>query len=255
MDLHSADAEAAAADVQEAAVGAFAFEFLGAVAQGGQCAVGRIAPDFAEGAVFHVAECERLPELIGVDVALGINVADAATTAVGSATVPFEEIQHFLGAVRVLSEHAEVQVGTIGGLIDGEDFAGFASVVPLLGAVDDLIDGLTRLFVGDVYDVTATAAINEVIEADALDVFLLDEVEDAIEIDDVVGGKGEAQADFLTNGFAVAKGGDGFFKSALASAKLIVGGSDAVQGDADVGEVQAFQARGSGVINQRAVGG
>src|SRR5678815_1032357 len=70
MHLHGAHTEAAAADVEEAAPRAFAFEPASAVAQRSEGFVARVAPDFAEGPLFHVAERESLPELVGMNVAL-----------------------------------------------------------------------------------------------------------------------------------------------------------------------------------------
>src|SRR3569623_1824213 len=68
--LHGAHAEAAAADILEAAVGATPLEQSIAVAQFGEWLEIGFGPDLADGALPHVAEGEGLPELIGVHVAL-----------------------------------------------------------------------------------------------------------------------------------------------------------------------------------------
>ena len=57
-------------------------------------------PDLGEGRLFHIAKRDVLPELVGVNVALGVDVGDAAAGAVGASTVPREQAAG-LGEVRI----------------------------------------------------------------------------------------------------------------------------------------------------------
>lgn len=77
MNLHGPDAESTAADVQEPATTTAPFQPACAVAQRGESLIGLVAPDFTERSLLHIAQGKRLPELIGMNVTLRVDVSDA----------------------------------------------------------------------------------------------------------------------------------------------------------------------------------
>src|SRR4030095_11212208 len=99
------------ADVEETATGATALQTRETVAQAEQRVVRASSPEFAEGALLHVAERDTLPELVGMHVALRVDVANAHTGTVRAAAVPFEQCFHFLHALRGFALKAQQPVG------------------------------------------------------------------------------------------------------------------------------------------------
>ena len=84
--------------------------------------------------------------------------------------------------------------------------------------------------------------------------FLLDKIENGIEISDVVTRKREPQADFLADSFAVAESSDGFVERADFAAEVIMCGTHAIERNADIGEADVLDALGPLGIDQCAVG-
>ena len=69
----------AAADFQKAALGATAFHVVFFIFEAAQKFYARVVPNFAERALKNIAEDMFAPELIGVDIAVPGNAADAAS--------------------------------------------------------------------------------------------------------------------------------------------------------------------------------
>lgn len=92
------------------------------------------------------------------------------------------------------------------------------------------------------------------IETDPLDLLLLDEVEDAVDVLDIVFCQGEAQAGLLSRRVAVPESADGRIEGALLAAELVVDAPDSVQGDADVGDVRGLEMGGLLLRDEGAVG-
>lgn len=261
-----AGAESAAAEAEPTAGGAGAghagLALFGAeaadaadVGQGGGAGLILAVPDLGEGGLFDVAEGDVLPELVGVDIALGVDIGDAASGAVGTAAVPGEQASGFFEVGMVFAFHAEEQVGAVGRLGDGEEFAVDALGVPFFDTRDEGIESVAGFLGGEDLQGAAAAAGDEVIEADALDLFLLDEVEDAVDVFDVVAGEGEAEASFLTGLMAGAETANGSIEGAFFAAEFVVDFADAVERDADVGDLGGFQAGGFFGGDEGAVGG
>ncbi len=261
-----AGAEAAAAEAEPAAGGAGAghagLALFGAeaadaadVGEGGGAGLILAVPDLGEGGLFDVAEHDVLPELVGVDIPLGVDVGDAASRAVGAAAIPCEKASGFFEVGVVFALHAEEEVGAIGRLGDGEEFAVDALGMPGFDTGDEGIESVTGFLGGEYLQGAAAAAGDEVIEADALDLFLLDEVEDAVDVFDVVAGEGEAEAGFLAGFMTGVKATDGGVEGAFFAAKFVVDFADAIERDADVGDLRGFEAGGFFGSDEGAVGG
>ena len=81
-----------------------------------------IIPDFGERTLEHVAEGMIAPELVGMNLAVPRNTADAAPGAVP--LIELKQLEHFLGAFRVFLLHAHPDVGAIGMVVHGKHFRG-----------------------------------------------------------------------------------------------------------------------------------
>ena len=99
----------------------------------------------------------------------------------------------------------------------------------------------------------AAAAVDEMIEADAVDVLGLDEVEDLVELARVMLVDRETQADALADGDAILDALHGLLVRALDAAELIVDVFEAVERDADIADADILDALRDLARDQRAV--
>jgi len=90
--------------------------------------------------VLDVAEGAEHGELVGVDVAVEVDVGDTDAAGISAAAVPADHVQHLSGAGMIFAEHAEVEVRAVAMVVDGEDFDAFAAGDQVGGAVEDGID-------------------------------------------------------------------------------------------------------------------
>lgn len=81
---------------------------------------------------------------------------------------------------------AQQQARAVGGLVDGEHFARTAITRPAQRAIHDAVYGPACFSRVHVCQSGAASAEDEMVEANAVDVLSLDEVEDAVEVGDVV---------------------------------------------------------------------
>ena len=155
----------------------------------------------------------------------------------------------------VFAFHAGEEVGAVGRLGDGEEFAVDALVFPCLDAVDERVEGEAGNGGVEDLEVAAAAGRDEVVEAGALDVLGFDEVEDGVEVLDVVAGQREAQSGFLAGGVAVAEAIDGGLEGTGFAAEVVVDFPDAVEGNADVGDGEFLEPPGHVGRDAGAIGG
>ena len=101
----------------------------------------------------------------------------------------------------------------------------------------------------------AAAGGHEVIETNPLDFLLLDEVENLVDVLHIVAGEREAQAGFLIDVMAVPESAHGGIERAFLAAELVVDLADAIERDADVGDVRRLEQGGFFRRDECAVGG
>ena len=104
-----------------------------------------LCPDSAERLIRDVAQSQRLPELIGMDISLRVDIADTNAGAVRATTIPLQQLPRFARALRILAEHAEIKIGAIRRLIDRQHFARPPRRRPGRGAIDDLVQSRARV--------------------------------------------------------------------------------------------------------------
>ena len=88
----------------------------------------------------------------------------------------------------------------------------------------------------------AAAAVDEMVEADAVDVLGLDEIENLVELARIVLVDREAQADALADGHAVLDALHRLFVGAGGAAELVIDIAQAVERDADVADADVLDA-------------
>src|SRR6056297_13419 len=226
---------AAATDLLVLAVRAAALEVFLAFAEPGEQRVRLVLPDVAERSVAHVAEAVPLPELREVDVALIVDVgaALAGRVAAVASQVPVNavgpSVAEFLA--RVLDE--EPRVGVVA---DEQRLDLLAALAVLAGHVAEPAHRRAAL-VGrevDVADVGAPAAVVEVVEAEAIDAAVRQQVDDALQILGVVAGDRVAQsrleADVETRSDAV----DRLLEGPFLAPELVVALGEPVDRDAGI---------------------
>ncbi len=127
----------------------------------------------------------------------------------------------------------------------------------VLRSLQDDVEGLTGLLAGEVVarDLSAAAGVDQVVEAGAVDLFALDEVEDPVQVGEVVAGQRQAQADPLADADAGLEAAHRAVEGAAHAAKPVVDLPDPVQADPDVREAGVLDLASGLVGDQRAVGG
>ena len=250
-----AGAEVAAADVQEAALGAAALDVGLLVLELVQEFDVRVVPDLGEGAFEHVAEHVVTPELVGGDVAVPGNAADAAAGAV--AFVELQEFEHFFGALGVFLQQAHPAVGAVGMVVHGEDFLGHAGVEAGAGLIHDEVHDLAGLLMVQVFvdEFGAAAGVHEMVEADAGDLAFAEDLEDLGHFNGVTLVDGEAQADLDAFFAAVFETFEGAAERALHSTEVVMHLFAAIEGNAHVGEAHVLEHLGHVAVDESTVGG
>ena len=144
---------------------------------------GGIHPDLAKRALAHVAEGVLLPELVRVYVALRVDIAETDARRVGAAAVPFEEAARLLRALGVRLAQAEIEVRAIHVVIHGENIDAEAAAMEVERVFQDDIHRPAGLRMAEVVTghIATTSGIDEMVEAGALDSFLLNEAEDGVD--------------------------------------------------------------------------
>ncbi len=195
------------------------------------------------------------PELVEVHGPVPTDTADAGAAAV--AAVHLQQFEHIGSAARVLAQESEVDVGAVAVVVHGQALDGLAALVQGAGAVHDQVHRGAGLGVAQVFlnEMASPARIDEVVEADAGDPLLFEEVEDAADVLDIAAVHGEAQAHLDPAPQAGADAGEGQVKGARDAAEAVVGLLESVEADADVGEVDLLEPGRHLVPDQGAVGG
>ena len=93
------------------------------------------------------------------------------------------------------------------------------------------------------------------VETDALDALVFNEVENLLHALHIIAGKGEAQTGFLPDFLAESEAADGAIECAFHAAELVMHGSDAIQRDTHVGHTQVLEHAGVFRGDACAVGG
>jgi hypothetical protein len=140
-------------------------------------------------------------------------------------------------------------------VVHGKDVFLKSALVHIFGALEDDVQRVTALFVGEIVALLAPPGIDQVIEAGAVDVLRFDEIEDAVEVLVIVAGQFKAQAYPLLYCLAVAETFHGLVEGAHLAAEFVVDLADAVEADAHVGEAEILDALRDIAGDKRAVGG
>ena len=201
-------------------------------------------PQIGKQVVLHIAQRDGLPELVRVHHALRVNVGDAAAGAVRPAAVPLKKVQGFLRQRGAFPELAQQQVNAVRWLGDGQHFTVFAVRLPFLYAGNQRIHGVPRFLLRQRLHFHASARGHQMVEADALDVIGVNEVQNLVHALHVVAGQRQAQARLLPHFTAELEPAHRLFKGAFHSAELVMNGADAVQGNAHVRHAQFLEPRG-----------
>ena len=195
-----------------------------------------------------------LRELVRMDVAQRINLAEGDAGAVAAVHRDvFLDLRRRLEVARL--ERLEVHVRAVAVVVDRQDLLLETALLEVLRAADDCVHRAARLLRRDilVHHLLAAAGVDEMVEADAVDVLRLDEVEDAVELLDVVVVDRKAQADALADGHAVLDALHGLLIGAVDTAELVVDILESVERDADVADADILDALGDLARDQRAV--
>jgi hypothetical protein len=130
--------EIAIADFEEVAPAAFPLHQAPAVLQSAEKRVRSIPPNSGKRPLPYIPQGIMLPELVGVDGSLGINVADADAGAI--APVPTKELPDLLRPLRVLLPFSEVEIHPVGVIIHRQDLGLFSVLAGLKGSGEDQVD-------------------------------------------------------------------------------------------------------------------
>lgn len=248
--------ESAAAAVKKTAFATAARDPAALSAQHGKSlAGGSILPNGAERTHPHISQRPCLRELVGMDIALAVDVADAGSrTGIGTA-IPRQQSVRLRRADRIFPFLAQHQVNTVRRLRHGEDFPGNPLPRPLLDASQQRIKGAPRFGRLQQLQSTAPTAGHKVIKADARNVLLLDKIKNRLKIGHVVPRQREPKPGLLTRFAQVPEGGRGFLKCPLSAAEGVMHGADAIERDPYVGKVEFLETGRLGLVNERAIRG
>ena len=155
----------------------------------------------------------------------------------------------------VFALHPDEQIGAIRRLGHREQLAINPLLMPRLNACDEGVDRVAGFLRFEHLEFAAATGRHKVIETNPLDFLGFDEIEDLLDVLDVVAGEGQSQAGLLLHVVAVFETADGGIKRAFLAAEFVVNLADAIERDADVGDVGCLQQRGLFRGDQRAVGG
>ena len=158
---------------------------------------------------------------------------------------------------RVFIFQFEVQVDTVYVAAHGKDFLLPAAPEKVLRPLADQVHHRPGLGVGDVVLLQAVASprISQMVETDAVDAFILHQLEDGRYLLVVKAGYGQPQGDAQTQGDAVSDSPQGAFEGALSTSKAVVVLFDSIQAYSHLGKTDILQLPGFSVGNQGAVGG
>ena len=213
-----------------------------------------VVPDLAERLLANVAERVGLPKLVGVNVALTVDVPDPESARVASAAVPIQEFHDFFSALGIaaLCQHPEKR--SIGGLINSKDLARAAFLIPAHDGIGDHAQGGPGLALGQEPEVGAATTADQMVKTHAGNVFLFDKLQDFGKLVHRLRCQREAESDFLAGFAAVTERRNGFLERAFASSELVVNRSNAIEGDADIGDTQLFQSGSRLRVDEGSVG-
>jgi len=115
---------------------------------------------------------------------------------------------------------------------------------------------LARLFAGEVVagDLSATARVDQVVEARPVDLLALYEIEDAVQVREIVPGQGEAQTHPLAYAYTSLEAAHCAVERATHATEPIIDLADPVQADPDVRETCILDLARRLVGDERAVG-
>ena len=121
-----------------------------------------------------------MSELIRVHIPYAVNVSEGHAAAVSA--VALDKLQNAFPQGGVPLLHLEVQIDGIGVVIHRKDFLVDPAGLEIQGTFDNQVHGATAFFVVQVslHHSRATTAVDQVVEADPVDVFPFQQVEDGI---------------------------------------------------------------------------
>jgi len=135
------------------------------------------------------------PELVRVDLTVPAHTADPVAGAVPF--VHFEKFHHLFRPPGILLEQSQVDVGSIGVVVDGEDLLLETPIEEIAGAVQDGVNDLPGLPVTQILinEPGAAAAVYQMVETGPRDIFLFDEIEDRRDLPVIPPADGETDPD------------------------------------------------------------
>ena len=219
--------------------------------------VGLVGPDVAEATLAHVAEAVVLPELVRMDVAEKIDVADPHSRGMRTAAVPLQEVVYLPGLCGFFIEKFPVHVHAVNVVVHGEDVDVQSPGKVVRGTRYDDVKGVPGLPVGEVVleHVLPPAGVYQVVEACTANVFLFNEVEDAVKVAVIVFRQRQPQSHALSHGDAVFKALHGFAVRSLHAAEFIVHLLHAVKAYPHVSDAGVLDPLRGVTVNQGAVCG
>ena len=142
-------------------------------------------------------------------------------------------------------------------VIHSQHFKWFVSPVKISGAIDDQVNSPAGLLVIQIllHQLAAPAGIDEVIEANPVNVFLFQEVKNLRDILDVPAVNGETKAYFDPRFLAMMDAPQGGIKGSFHPSKAVVGLPHPVQAYSNIGKPDPFQLPGDLFGDQGAIGG
>src|SRR4051794_23666100 len=152
------------------------------------------------------------------------------------AAVVAHQRQRFIGALRIAVEQPVIDEGRVGVVVDRHHFDLAAGGIPRLDLIEQLVHqhALLRRLEIDAGEIRAAAGVDEVIQTEAADAFILDDAEDTVDLVQVVLRDSEADADPDAGIAAVADAADRVAERANAATHAVVALLVAVDADADV---------------------
>ena len=140
-------------------------------------------------------------------------------------------------------------------IVDREDFLLKPACFKILRAADNCVECMAGFFRRDIliHHLLAASGVNEVVEADTVDVFRFDEVKNSVEFLNVVVVDRKAKPDTLPDGNAVLDACHRLFIRAFNAAKLIVDILQSIERDADITDANVLNLLCNFARDQRSV--
>src|SRR3972149_7986916 len=124
-----------------------------------------------------------LPELVCMDIAVKVNIADAHAGRKCAASVPCHEFINLFCALGVNLFQLHVKIRAVHMIINGEDILLQSPLVKVHSSFKDYINCLSALFMGKVVlsEIAPPPCIHQMIKACPLDAFLFIKAKDIVQ--------------------------------------------------------------------------